>query len=67
MTERRDFEACKPAQGSEHVGAADEVAEIVAELTRLRDRASMPVVRACLEEASKDIAYLTSTDDIPLE
>jgi len=41
------------------VNGPDEVAEVVAALRNLLDRATNPVVRACLEEALEDIEHLT--------
>src|SRR4051812_46591983 len=40
----------------------EEVDEVLTALRRLRDRASSPVVRACLEAARADIVHLTSSD-----
>jgi len=41
----------------------DETGYILAELRRLKQATSSPVVRACLEEAHDDIAHLQSADD----
>jgi hypothetical protein len=40
----------------------EEVDDVLTALRRLRDRASSPVVRACLDAARADILHLTSSD-----
>jgi hypothetical protein len=57
----------------EHIGPApghddsraetDEEAEVLAGLRALMARATIPVVRACLEDAHDDIAHLAGLDD----
>jgi hypothetical protein len=42
-------------------GVPEEVAEVLAALRGLRDRVTIPVVRACLEDAYLAIAHLTGT------
>jgi hypothetical protein len=37
---------------------ADEIADIVFGLRRMAERATSPVVRACLEDAAEDIVHL---------
>ncbi len=41
----------------------DEVADILAVLHHMAERATSPAVRACLEEAAEDIAHLTASGD----
>jgi hypothetical protein len=43
----------------------DQTDEILAALRALMEKASIPVVRACLEEAHDDIAHLTEKDTAP--
>jgi hypothetical protein len=40
---------------------ADEVSDLVLGLRQMAERATSPVVRACLREAAADIAHLTAT------
>jgi hypothetical protein len=42
----------------------DEVAEVLAGLRALMARATIPVVRACLEDAHDDIAHLAGQGDL---
>jgi hypothetical protein len=41
---------------------ADEIDEVVASLRQLEARVSSPMVRACLEDARRDILHLTGRD-----
>jgi hypothetical protein len=53
-----------PAPGQDDSRAEpDEVAEVLAGLRALMARATIPVVRACLEDAHDDIAHLAGQDD----
>jgi hypothetical protein len=45
----------------------DEINEVLAGLKALRERATMPIVRACLEDAHDDIAHLTGRDPLQSE
>ncbi len=47
----------------EDINGPDEVEEVLAGLRTLLNRASHPVVRACLEETLVEIAHLTSLED----
>lgn len=46
---------------------ADEITALLAALRELAGTVSVPVVRACLEEACEDIAHLTGHDGRPAE
>jgi hypothetical protein len=45
------------------VQEGDELADILVVLHHMAERATSPVVRACLEEAAEDIAHLTASGD----
>jgi len=56
------------AENAWEAGAAtpevdEEVDEVLTALRQLRDRASSPVVRACLDVARADIVHLASSED----
>jgi hypothetical protein len=53
-----------PAPGQDDSRAEpDEVAEVLAGLRALMAKATIPVVRACLEDVHDDIAHLAGQDD----
>jgi hypothetical protein len=54
----------RPAPGHDDSWSeADEVGEVLAGLRALMAKATIPVVRACLEDAHDDIAHLAGQDD----